>query len=433
MTNDSLIEKIGTLKSGGALLKRIPRQSRNIVVDECIAVIRQHEVAPEVVERIGAEIVAFCSEYENKNSIAYKRHMELARRIASIAVMNYAGGEPQRHLSEPSGSEFFIPLMNTDKFIIIDNEDSAAIGKYRWYLDGHGYPRRKESGKWIYLHTDILGKKDNFIPDHINRDPLDNKRSNLRFVTKGQNSVNCPKYVSQKATSKYKGVSWCNTYKRWISVIGFNNKILFLGRFDLEEDAAMAYNDAAKKYFGEAAFLNALISTPPAPNSPLVCKICGNIAKYCDAVCPRCGVLFYENRIVYNEKGDAVMQLKDDFIPSPPAPDVNANIYGKVRAWREEDQQREISLLNPDMRADEILLHMGEMTAQEMRTARAAIGWANHVAKGNPPYKWPIEPVSSAPVSLAIIYDRYEAAKMTGATEKHALELALQAAGLAYV
>jgi len=53
-----------------------------------------------------------------------------------------------------------------------------------------------------------------------------------------------------------------------------------------------------------------------------------------------------------------------------------------------------IHLLDPDMPAQELRLHMGEMTDQELLTARAAIGWANSVARGIPPYKWPPKPVS---------------------------------------
>ena len=52
------------------------------------------------------------------------------------------------------------------------------------------------------------------------------------------------------------------------------------------------------------------------------------------------------------------------------------------------EPKREMVLLDADMPADEVRLHMGEMTAQEMRTVRAAIRWANHVAKGNQPYSF---------------------------------------------
>ena len=89
--------------------------------------------------------------------------------------------------------------------------------------------------------------------DHINRDGLDNRRHNLRFCTNAQNN-HCAPYG--KGTSKYKGVSWQKKSKRWIVSIKHNGKVLSLGRFNGEDEAALAYNKKAQALWGEFAYIN---------------------------------------------------------------------------------------------------------------------------------------------------------------------------------
>lgn len=78
---------------------------------------------------------------------------------------------------------------------------------------------------------------------------------NCRFITIKQNVWNTQQ---QGGASRYKGVSYCNRENKWISQITENGNRHFLGRFDTEEDAAKAYNEAVKAYFGEFGYLNKL-------------------------------------------------------------------------------------------------------------------------------------------------------------------------------
>jgi len=99
---------------------------------------------------------------------------------------------------------------------------------------------------WVYHH----GYKVPLI-DHINRNPSDNRIENLRPCTRGQNQGN-----STARKGKYKGVTFCKQTQRWRAQISIKHKGIHLGRYDNPEDAASAYNTAAKEYFGEFAYLN---------------------------------------------------------------------------------------------------------------------------------------------------------------------------------
>jgi len=94
----------------------------------------------------------------------------------------------------------------------------------------------------------------NMCIDHINGDGLDNRRSNLRFVTATQNQANSLKRKIGK--SKYKGVSFKKDKKKWVAYICPGGKYIHLGYFTEEKEAARAYNKAARKEYGEYCNLN---------------------------------------------------------------------------------------------------------------------------------------------------------------------------------
>jgi len=74
------------------------------------------------------------------------------------------------------------------------------------------------------------------VPDHINHNGLDNQKHNLRIVTHRFN-------VGHKAypgSSRYPGVSWHKTSKKWQSRVSVNYKSVYLGLFSEEIDAFKA-------------------------------------------------------------------------------------------------------------------------------------------------------------------------------------------------
>ncbi len=141
---------------------------------------------------------------------------------------------------------------------IVDDIDYRHLSKWKWHRLAGGYPGRqiKEGGKTIRIkmHKEVakrIGLGGRLI-DHIDRNPLNNTRMNLRPVTKKQNSWN--KSLCRNNTSGYRGVS--KNQNSWSAKITIDGTHIHIGTFRLKEDAARAYNITALKYFGEFATFN---------------------------------------------------------------------------------------------------------------------------------------------------------------------------------
>ncbi len=161
-----------------------------------------------------------------------------------------------------------IPLTQ-GKFAIVDPEDCPRLAENKWHLAKSPtglYAVRwqcnpaEKTRKRIWMHRQLINIPDNLLCDHINGNTLDNRKENLRPATVSQNLCNRPKRKS-KTRSKYKGLEWDKTKRKWKARIQLDNKKIYLGSYDSELDAARAYDHAAIKYHREFANLNLLTKT----------------------------------------------------------------------------------------------------------------------------------------------------------------------------
>jgi len=151
-----------------------------------------------------------------------------------------------------------IPLAG-GKFAKVDDEDYEYLSQWRW-REFHGYATARERGvpsvlrKTFQMHRLLLKPKKGFEVDHINRDRLDNRRSNLRLATRSLNRFNTAKY--QNKSSIYKGVYWHKGSQIWRTQLKHNGKFIYLGQYKTEEEAGRAYDRYIRKVAGEFAVLN---------------------------------------------------------------------------------------------------------------------------------------------------------------------------------
>lgn len=137
---------------------------------------------------------------------------------------------------------------------LVDPDVYAWAKHFAWFCFRNGYVFTTTGGQAKTLHRILMGEPEGFDVDHVNRDRLDNRRANLRLATRSQNSANRLRSKAPGA-SKYKGVR-CGRYGNWFAQITVAYRTLYLGTHPTEEDAARAYDAAARLHFGEFARTN---------------------------------------------------------------------------------------------------------------------------------------------------------------------------------
>lgn len=132
-----------------------------------------------------------------------------------------------------------------DKIMICDVDDWERLKDICWSCDKRGYAvGRTPENKLVAFHRMAMGKKEGFFIDHINRDRLDNRKENLRFVTPQENTWNVG--AGKKNKSGIVGV-----YERkgkWVASIGLKSKTYHIGIYQTKEEAILARKEAEKIY-----------------------------------------------------------------------------------------------------------------------------------------------------------------------------------------
>lgn len=154
--------------------------------------------------------------------------------------------------------------LTQNKIAFIDDEDCELVSRYKWFIKpttNTFYAMAKINGRSVSLHQFLMGEKEGYYTDHIDRNGLNNQRANLRWATWSQNLMN-QQIQKVSKSSCYKGVSkknWSNEETIWAAYITINQKRHYLGNYKNEEDAALAYNRKAIELFGEFACLNPVV------------------------------------------------------------------------------------------------------------------------------------------------------------------------------
>ena len=164
------------------------------------------------------------------------------------------------------GATIEIPLTQ-GKTTIVDAIDSD-LAEFYWQAafcpeySGNGKYRarrivggKKRSNEFLHrvILSRMLGRKllSHELVDHIDTDPLNNQRSNLRLATPSLNNANQNR--RRDNTSGFKGVVFSKWHQKWLARIQVNGKSFHLGCFETREEAAIAYQKAADSFFGEFA------------------------------------------------------------------------------------------------------------------------------------------------------------------------------------
>jgi hypothetical protein len=159
-----------------------------------------------------------------------------------------------------------IPLTNSPLTVLIDPADHALLSPHAWALvrkRSKHYAMARVNNRRVYMHRYIMGEPAGKLVDHEHGETiikrgkvvaLNSQRYNLRICTRSQNMGNQKKHADRKG--KYKGVCLDKVSGRYVAQICHQGKAIKLGRFKKAVDAAIAYDNAAIKLFGEYAKVN---------------------------------------------------------------------------------------------------------------------------------------------------------------------------------
>ena len=162
---------------------------------------------------------------------------------------------------------FFFTIMAKEiqltqgKVAIVDDSDYEELSKYKWYANCikgtyyavHTINKKSGCNIKILMHRFILNAKKGIIIDHINRDTLNNSRSNLRECNHKENRLNSK--LNKNNKTGFRGVSIYGKTNKFTASIKLH-KNTRIGIYENSIDAAKAYNEYALKYNGKFAKLN---------------------------------------------------------------------------------------------------------------------------------------------------------------------------------
>lgn len=149
-------------------------------------------------------------------------------------------------------------------FAVVDEADFAALNRFRWHAvpkstgkTGVGWYAKRMGRKGtdeprnVYMHRAITGVGASQEVDHRDGDGLNNRRQNLRPASRAQNCAN-----TRRPTASFRGVSWDKAGCKWRASIQVSGRRYGLGAYKDPVDAALAYDEAARRLWAEFAVVN---------------------------------------------------------------------------------------------------------------------------------------------------------------------------------
>jgi hypothetical protein len=151
------------------------------------------------------------------------------------------------------GDVAYITLASGD-VATIDAADADIVGQYNWSNHGNYAQTNSGLGVLLLMHRLVMDAADGVSIDHIDGNPLNNRRANLRVATHRQNIANIG--LRRNNRSGFIGVSRIQSQDVYRATIRVNGRQEALGVFDNPEDAAIAYDQRAREVHGEYARVN---------------------------------------------------------------------------------------------------------------------------------------------------------------------------------
>lgn len=155
-------------------------------------------------------------------------------------------------------------LLTKGYVAIVDDDMYDDLSQYKWRVQEGKHTCYAVRAKMILgkrysisMHRYVLDCINlRMCVDHVNDNGLDNRKSNLRICSYSDNQHNKRSF---HGTSVHKGIFFHSKRNKWRAQICFDNKTCYIGDYDSETDAAMAYNRSALQKFGEFARLNVIV------------------------------------------------------------------------------------------------------------------------------------------------------------------------------
>jgi hypothetical protein len=147
--------------------------------------------------------------------------------------------------------------LNKNKIALVDEDMFEYLNQWRWFCNSNGYAIRhkhirisknKYKNKIIRMHVLINETPNGLVTDHINRNKLDNRKENLRSVTKSLNAINSK--LNNNNRSGVNGVYFDNFTGKWRAELKKDYRKYTLGRYKLLKDALEARKCAERLYYG---------------------------------------------------------------------------------------------------------------------------------------------------------------------------------------